>query len=175
MRTTWMIAIALLIGLSSRADAEVYRWTDPDGRTRYTLVEKSKPSQATRRRLPPILFPGQTRRAEPGDETLPANAAVGIQPDVAAPPPGIEALEPEDDWSFDSELSPDLDAIEDEEQSELQAKILQDREFLKELIGNPHTEGHHLIDKPEVRSIADRLPRLQSELRALKREEPDSE
>jgi len=51
--------------------------------------------------------------------------------------------------------------------AELEAQITQDKEALKTLIGQ-RSAGTNLASSAELREIAERLPRMQSELKALR-------
>ena len=60
--------------------------------------------------------------------------------------------------------------------AELQAELSRDRERLKQMIRLPATpESTPLRVDPELRAIAERMPRLQRELRALEQREPEVE
>jgi hypothetical protein len=53
---------------------------------------------------------------------------------------------------------------------ELEAQIARDRDLMKSLISGTGTQGAELAADPRFREIAERLPRLQSELDALREE-----
>ncbi len=57
-----------------------------------------------------------------------------------------------------------------QEVAELEAQIARDRETLRTLISTPRWDSSELAKDPEIRAIAERLPRLQAELEALRRE-----
>jgi hypothetical protein len=76
----------------------------------------------------------------------------------AAPPLALERL-------FDEESEP-----ESEEIRALQARIDVDRERLRNLVTGAGAEDEALSNDPELRKIAERLPRLQAELEALRAE-----
>ena len=54
--------------------------------------------------------------------------------------------------------------------SELEKLIARDKEVIKDLISHGRPSGEDLLANPQLREIAERLPRLQSELRALRGE-----
>jgi hypothetical protein len=83
----------------------------------------------------------------------------GEPPRVEAPPPG------ELDRLLDEEAQPESAEIR-----ELQARIDLDRERLKELVTGGRPDDEALSSDPELRAIAERLPRLQAELAALRAE-----
>jgi hypothetical protein len=57
-----------------------------------------------------------------------------------------------------------------DEIADLEARIERDREALRQLISTPRWDTAELASDPQVREIAERLPRLQAELSALRRE-----
>ena len=91
-----------------------------------------------------------------------ASSSGGTMPPLeAAPVPGTAgALEA---------LLEDEAAGESEQVRELRARIEDDRALLKQLLGG-RDEGEALTSDPRVREIAERLPRLQAELEALRSE-----
>jgi uncharacterized protein DUF4124 len=113
--------------------------------------------------------PAAPAAAAPASEP-PSSAAAASAPPAAAPAPAPvatpqsdapramahEALGPED---------PRKDEI-----TELEGQIERDREALRELISTPRWDSAELASDPRVREIAERLPRLQAELAALRTE-----
>jgi hypothetical protein len=67
------------------------------------------------------------------------------------------------------EQSPEL-SPQRSEMLELESRILADRETLKNLISQPSSPDAAFASDPEVRVIAERLPRLQAQLEELRRE-----
>jgi hypothetical protein len=55
--------------------------------------------------------------------------------------------------------------------AELEARLARDREALKALLGGSSGEGDEWLRDPELRELARRLPQLQAEIEALRREE----
>jgi hypothetical protein len=76
----------------------------------------------------------------------------------AAPPLGLEAYLLDDPESESAEIR------------ELQSRIDLDREQLRELLAAERLGDEALTDDPRLREIAERLPRLQAELEALRAE-----
>jgi hypothetical protein len=56
------------------------------------------------------------------------------------------------------------------EAAELEARIAADREQLRQMISTKRWDSAELASDPEIRAIAERLPRLQAELAALRAE-----
>jgi hypothetical protein len=52
----------------------------------------------------------------------------------------------------------------------LESEIARDEEFMKSRISDPAADPLALADDPEFRSVAQRLPKLQADLRALREE-----
>jgi hypothetical protein len=60
--------------------------------------------------------------------------------------------------------------LESAEIRELQSRIDVDRELLREILAVERLSDESLTDDPRLREIAERLPRLQAELEALRAE-----
>jgi hypothetical protein len=107
----------------------------------------------------PAATPEPTAPIEP-TEAAPTTEWPAVTP-AASPPvfPGPAA---------ESELpSDDPRAVE---VAELEAKIAADREQLRKMISTKRWDSAELASDPNIREIADRLPRLQAELAALRAE-----
>ena len=91
-------------------------------------------------------------------EPFPSEPAPGPPPVEAAPPLDLEAF-------FLDEPEPESAEIR-----ELQSRIDLDREQLRELLAAERLSDESLTDDPRLREIAERLPRLQAELEALRAE-----
>ena len=76
----------------------------------------------------------------------------------AAPPLDLEAF-------LLDEPEPESAEIRD-----LQSRIDVDRELLRELLAAERLSDESLTDDPRLREVAERLPRLQAELEALRAE-----
>ena len=57
-----------------------------------------------------------------------------------------------------------------QEIAQLEAAIERDREELRNMVSTPRWDASELASDPHVREIAERLPRLQAELAALRTE-----
>jgi Spy/CpxP family protein refolding chaperone len=57
-----------------------------------------------------------------------------------------------------------------DEIAELEGQLERDREVLRQLISTPRWDSAELAADPRVREIAERMPRLQAELAALRTE-----
>jgi uncharacterized coiled-coil protein SlyX len=160
----WATAIALaLCAIAPAGAAEeavtLYQWKDADGVTRYTpeldrvpgyardSVVEIRPG-ATPPPQTPVYFEPDPRApvvAIPGE--APKTAAANAQP--GAPPQGSGGA-----VGLDARIR------------ELEARIAEDEEALKKLISAPGAEADTEVS-PELREIADRLPKLQAELASL--------
>jgi hypothetical protein len=122
-----------------------------------------------------VIQPADDSSGDAGDEREPGD---DLAPVSAAPPaaPAKTAAEPEAASADDaSEPTPSTSysATADESATaatarDLEVRIRQDREAIKNLITEPDTVNP--AEDPRLREIADRLPRLQAELAALRNE-----
>jgi hypothetical protein len=167
---------------------EVYSFLDADGVVHYR-VEGSEPStrRQTRLRGPGVALPSTAAGV-----ALPAQSARSPAPESADTPPSIATPPPDADDLPEAELPlraavPPEPAVEAGPEpgveapaeplsesarqiAELEAQIARDRETLKTLISEGQESGRDISLDPRVREIAERLPRLQSELAALRAE-----
>ncbi len=182
---------------SSDAGAQVYRWIDEDGNTHYTVLqgelgkrrEPPKPAplpQATDVAEPlpsprPPPLPQATDIAEPlpppRPPPLPQKTDVAEPLPPPRPPPQVKlgppALQqPAVPKRTPFPTPPSVTTLEEnaDEISELEKLITRDKEVIKDLISQERVSGEDLLANPQLREIAQRLPRLQSELRALRGE-----
>ncbi len=144
------LLLGLLIATPGFAQSRVHKWVDENGQTHYT-VERSEIPPNLRQRLRP-----------------------GVTAPVPEPATGSEVLE-EIRPAFGPEASkgralPDPPPPSADEMAELEEQILRDRETLKDLISRQGLDSAEFTADPRVREIAQRLPRLQAELEALRRE-----
>ena len=149
------------------------------------LTPEPEPQTATPGPTPlpsdPTAPPGPAPVIQPGSEPTPEPAPVTLrtpdEPDSASPPPtpptlGVRPTAPTPPAPETAQLpeqSPEL-TPERAEMLELEGKILRDRETLKTLISQPRSPGDVFASNPEVREIAQRLPRMQAQLEELRRE-----
>jgi hypothetical protein len=160
----WATAIALaLCAIAPAGAAEeavtLYQWKDADGVTRYTPELDRVPGYAR----------GSVVEIRPG-ATPPPQTPVYFEPDPRAPVVGIPGESPKSAPPSAEPSAPapvsgagdDLDA----RTRELEAQIAADEEALKKLISAPGAEADTEVS-PELREIADRLPKLQAELASL--------
>lgn len=110
---------------------------------------------------PPAVEPTTTTTTtEPPTATEPAPSSEWTNVPSSAPVfPGPSATPP---------LSPD--DPRGAEVAELEAKIAADREQLRQMISTKRWDSAELASDPNIREIAERLPRLQAELAALRAE-----
>jgi uncharacterized coiled-coil protein SlyX len=161
----WVTALALALcgaGPASAAEETItlYQWKDSDGVYRYTPNFDRIPGYA--RDTAVEIQPG----AAP-----PSNAPVYFDPDPRAPVVAIPSQSPE---TATANAAPDTPAQNSEDPSdldarirELEARIAEDEEALKQLISAPGADADTEVS-PELREIAARLPRLQAELASLR-------
>jgi hypothetical protein len=161
----WATALALaLCGAAPASAAEetatLYQWEDSNGVYRYTPEFDRIPGYA--RHTAVEIRPG----AAP-----PSKTPVYFDPDPRAPVVAIPSQSPETATASaapgtpaqDSGASSDLGA----RIRELEARIAEDEEALKQLISAPGADADTEVS-PELREIAARLPRLQAELASLR-------
>ena len=111
----------------------------------------------------PAPAPGPQSAAPTVEAPLAAAAReVAPVPEVSSPPavaPPAERATP---------LAPD--DPRQQEIAQLEAAIERDREELRQMISTPRWDASELASDPHIREIAERLPRLQAELAALRSE-----
>ncbi len=146
---------------SSDAGAQVYRWIDEDGNTHYTVLQ----GELGKRRAPPK--PAPLPQATDVSEPLPPPRP---PPQVKLGPPALQQPAVPKRTPFPT--PPSVAPLEEnaDEISELEKLIARDKEVIKDLISHGRPSGEDLLADPQLREIAERLPRLQSELRALRGE-----
>jgi hypothetical protein len=155
-----LLAAGLVAGAAAAADDDggltIYQWTDSRGIYRYTPELDRIPSNAR-----DTVVTIQT------GEGPPSNAPIYFDPDprskvVEVPEPLPASATPgppivtDDSYEYDDRIR------------ELQARIAADEEALKGMISGPEAPGPVEVP-PELREIAERLPRLQAELASLLR------
>ncbi len=126
--------------------AEMYRWIDDEGVPHFTTDRETVP-RAYRRTLG-IVQP---------EEALPVDA-LPMPPE--ATPPVFERATARARRPIDPRVA--------EEITRLEAEIASHRDRIKTLISQARTAGDPLTEDPELRELSQRLPRLQSELDALR-------
>ena len=169
-----LLALALcLAAQNSRAD--VYRWVDELGVTHYTTDPATIPRRHRNSAHEIIARP--TRRSGPRITTAPAKAAAPPEssPAATSPEPAARATPPGPSGPpvFPGPpLTPALSPGDPRasELADLEARIATDRETLRQLISTKRWDSAELASDPGVREIAERLPRLQAELEALRAE-----
>lgn len=186
LRLLLVLALCFAPALGS---ADVFRWVDELGVTHYTTDPDTIPRRfrASAKEIVATPRPGAARRASrrpaeaattaptasspesvpavpsaPGAVTsTPAPASRTIAKPAAGPvvfpgPPTTAAISPGDPRAA--------------ELAELEAQIATDRESLRQMISTKRWDSAELASDPGVREIAERLPRLQAELEALRAE-----
>ncbi len=164
---------------SSDAGAQVYRWIDEDGNTHYTVLQGELGKRGAP--LKPAPLPQATDVAAPlpppRPPPLPQATDVAEPLPPPAPPPQVKLGPPVLQQRAVPKRTPfptpaSVTALEEnaDEISELEALIARDKEVIKDLISHGGPTGEDLLADPQLREIAERLPRLQSELSALRGE-----
>ncbi|HXZ85395.1 MAG TPA: hypothetical protein VEI82_07895 [Myxococcota bacterium] len=127
-----------------------------------------EPAQAPALRSPEAAPP---QAPGPAPEPAAPEPAPGARaPEQPAAAPGAPAT-PQSDAAHPAAREPGLhEDPRQQEIAELEGKIERDRETLRELISTPRFDSAALASDPRVREIAERLPRLQAELAALRSE-----
>ena len=177
----------------SRAD--VYRWVDELGVTHYTTdrdtvprrfrgeahaIEASPaPASAPRAtRAPEATVPPTALATPTSPETTtptpePAEPAPTASAPSAPPEPEISQPAPSAAPVFPGPPTTTTLAPNDpraQEVAELEAQIATDRETLRQMISTKRWDSAELASDPAILEIAERLPRLQAQLEALRAE-----
>src|SRR5262245_47517031 len=107
----------------------------------------------------------------PGTPTPPVDAAPPGANEAPAPPAPAPAAGPGESAAPPAERAP-VASIDPRQQeiAQIEAAIERDREELRNLISTQRWDASELASDPHVREIAERLPRLQAELAALRSE-----
>ncbi len=151
---------------SSDAGAQVYRWIDEDGNTHYTVLR----GELGKRRAPakPARLPQATDVPEPLAPSAAVPDLTRVPPDVKLGPPALQEPAVPVRTPFPEPAPVTTLAGNTDQISELETLIARDQEAIKDLISHGGPIGEDLLTDPELRQIAKRLPRLQSQLRALR-------
>ena len=183
--------LALALGLApSLASAEVFRWVDELGVTHYTTDRGTIPRRFRGDAQP--LEASPAARAAPSANPAPTAATPPLPlPDAPAPTapaptatvpsaavPGASErpapeLAPSSAPVFPGPATTPSISPEDPraaEVADLEARIAADREQLRQMISTKRWDSAELASDPSIREIAERLPRLQAELAALRAE-----
>jgi len=128
----------------ARSEIEVYRHTDGDGVVRYTIQR----------------VPESEAQSSPPDASSPQTAD---QPGESAPAPDADEAQDTDAEQATSSSVPGSP-------EDIQRQIERDREVLRDIVSREGGTPLDDRDAPQLREIAERLPRLQSELDALQSE-----
>ena len=156
-------ALAGAIAASAASRDPLYQWTDERGAVRYTSEIERIPADQRSDAVTIAAGRGGARPAEPPAKAPPAPDQPAAQPPApaaapveSAPPPAATA----------APTDPKLLAL-DARISELEQKIAADEAALGDYISDPERAAKK-DDAGDVAAIADRLPKLQSELRELR-------
>jgi len=162
-RAAFALALALAGPAAAGPRDPLYQWSDAAGAIHYTTEIARIPED---RRSAAIVISASrdaARAAEPATERAPAPAPQQTQtPAPAAAPPPAEAAPPPASVHTDEKLTA-LDA----RIAELERSIAADEAALGDYISDPE-RAKRQRESGEVAAIADRLPRLQDQLRELR-------
>jgi len=160
----WVAGLALALfgaagGGAAEETATLYQWTDSDGVYRYTPEFDRIPGYARQTAVeirPGPAPPSKTPIYFDPDPRSPVVAVPRQSPETASASaaPGAPAQGSGASSEFDTRIR------------ELEARIAEDEEALKQLISSPGADADTEVS-PELREIAARLPRLQAELASL--------
>ncbi len=178
LRHALRLLLVLALGLAPAiGSAEVYRWVDELGVTHYTTDRDTIPRRHRESANEIIAAPTRrpTRRARPATQgtTAPQPSEPTIASPALAPAARTTPTEPSPPPILPG--PPALRSIPSDdpratEVAELEAQIATDRESLRQMISVRRWDSAELASDPGVREIAERLPRLQAELEALRAE-----
>lgn len=135
--------------------------TEPASAPAIPPAEPSAPALAAPPLVAPPTEPTPATPTTPTPSTTPVApaaepSATETAPTVFPGPPATGALPPEDPRSA--------------EVASLEAQIATDRESLRQIISTKRWDSSELASDPQIREIAERLPRLQAQLAALRAE-----
>ena len=138
----------------------------------------ARPPAPPRPPAPAAIEPPPPAQPAPSPAPAPALGPQSSAPRIeAAPPAASREAAPAPEASAAPAVAPPAEraplAAGDPRQQEiaqLEAAIERDREELRQLISTPRWDASELASDPHVREIAERLPRLQAELAALRTE-----
>jgi outer membrane biosynthesis protein TonB len=135
---------------------------------------------ATPAPVAPVEPPPPAANTAPPGEPQPSAVSEPVAPDAPAepntespapPPVAPPAAPPEKPVTpLPDSRAPKSGDPRQDEIAELQGRIEADREVLRQLISTPRWDASEMASDPQVREIAERLPRLQAELAALRSE-----
>jgi hypothetical protein len=138
----------------------------PGARTEATAPTGAVPGAQTDTTAPAEAIPGTRTEASESTESTESTETQKEAAEPTAFPPVVPS-------TVDT-APPDLDLPEapatTAEVRELESQIARDREVMKSLISGAGTDGTDIASDPRFREISERLPRLQSELDALREE-----
>ncbi len=159
MNTTPLLALCAALALAAPASAgardALYQWSDAAGAVRYTTQIERIPEERRSAAVVIAAGRGAARAAEKPAEEKPASEPAPPPVDAAPPAPAAPANEK-------------LTAL-DARIAELEKEIAADEAALGDYISDPERAPRQR-ESGEVAAIADRLPRLQDELRELRKQ-----
>lgn len=153
-----ILALAgLLSSPPSDAHAALYQWVDDAGGTHYTSELESVPGRYRSR----VRLLSSDRGGR--------DAALASQPKPTARPSRVSELVPVESAATATISEPAIRESDALAIAELEGAIQRDREALKDLISQAQWEGPDPTKDPQLRELAQRLARQESDLAALRR------
>jgi hypothetical protein len=162
-----VLALALAGPAAAGPRDPLYQWSDAAGAIHYTTEIERIPIDRRSAAIAISASRDGARAAEPTAQRGPAPAPPQTPtpaPAPAAAPPPVEAAPPAASVDADEKLTA-LDA----RIAELEQNIAADEAALGDYISDP-ARAKRQRDSGEVAAIADRLPRLQDQLRELRKQ-----
>ncbi len=184
-----LLLAAALGAVPSLARADVYRWVDDAGATHYATTRDAIPrrfrssAEVIEPAHPTVSNPSSAQPHAPAPSAPPVEPAAPStsSPEPAPSPasePKPESVEPQSSAPIAAPPAPASEPARShspvdpraDEIAQLEGQIERDRETLRQLISTQRWDSAELASDPRVREIAERLPRLQAELSALRTE-----
>ena len=152
-----LVVLALASPASAGPRDPLYQWTDASGAVRYTTEIERIPEELRDAKVIVTAAP-RTAPERPAASPAPAPVPAPSAPVESAPPPAASVP-----------LDPKLAAL-DARIAELEQSIAADEAALGDYISDPERATKQRDAAGDVAAIADRLPKLQNELRELRKQ-----
>jgi hypothetical protein len=145
----------------------LYQWSDAAGAVRYTTDLERIPADRRDAAVVVAAEHDRGRAAQPASQPAAPTESIASPP-VEPPPDAAPALPPVEAKPPAAPVSDEVAAI-DTQIAELERNIAADETALGEYISDPERAARQR-ESGEVAAIAERLPRLQNELRELRKQ-----
>ncbi len=171
LRAVLPLALAGLLSCWTTPEPQtgLFEWVDEAGVVHYTTDRESVPDRyrSTMRLLSPdrgtretALAGAPARRARP--EIPPFVESATPRAGRSGPPPGVRSA------PTATRRAREVSAQRARAITDLETAIQQDREALKDFISQQSSDGTELATDPQLRELAERLAKLESDLAALR-------